>query len=174
MTRLHWLMAAALVVAAGLALFGDKTADTGIAEPVTRAPVPMLAGSATPRPVAPVVGAILVLQPRQALIGGAGSGKPDALFGSQSWMPPPPPPVVVKPLPAPPPQAPPLPFTYLGKKMEDGRWEVFLARGEQTFIVHEQSVIDGVYRIEAITPPQMSITYLPLRHIQTLTIGGMN
>jgi hypothetical protein len=34
--------------------------------------------------------------------------------------------------------APPLPFAYLGKKLEGGQWEVYLGRGEEVlFIVRE-------------------------------------
>ncbi|MDP9109696.1 MAG: hypothetical protein M3N23_11605, partial [Pseudomonadota bacterium] len=114
------------------------------------------------------------LIPRAALIGGARAGKSDALFASQNWEPPPPPPAPPsKPSPAPPPAPPALPFTFLGKQLQDGVWQVFLARGDDTFIVHEHSVIDGAYRIDAIVPPQLSLTYLPMKHMQTLFIGGI-
>lgn len=176
----HILLAAALVIAAWLAAFGDKTPDTDIAEPVVRAAAPAVAASSAHSvPVAASTRAasakrepmILELQARETLIGGASADKrADALFASQSWTPPPPPPP--KPAPPPPPTAPPLPFTYLGKKAEDGIWEVYLSRGDQTLIVRAQNVIDGVYRVESIQPPTMSFTYLPLNQMQTLTIGG--
>lgn len=95
---------------------------------------------------------------------------PETLFGSQSWTPPPAPPRQAAA--PPPPTAPPLPFTYLGKKSEDNQWEIYLARGSDTFIVREQTVIEGRYRIDAIKPPTLTVTYLPLNQVQTLTIGG--
>jgi hypothetical protein len=164
----HLILAAGLAVAAWLSFFSDNTPTEDIAEPVVRAPatvasVPEKKGK--PEPV------ILALQPRETLIGGASVDKQaQGLFDSQSWTPPPPPPP--KPAPPPPPTAPPLPFVYLGKKTEDGVWEVYLARGEQTFIVRANSVIDGAYRVASITPPILSLTYLPLNQMQTITIGG--
>lgn len=174
MTARRILLVAALAIAAWLALFGDKTPSDSIAEPVVHAAAhatqdksPAQADKSPHEPV------ILALQPRDTLIGGASADKPaNGLFDSQSWTPPPPPPP--KPAPPPPPTAPPLPFTYLGKKIEDGVWEVYLSQGEQTLIVRAQSTIDGLYRVESIQPPTLSLTYLPLKQTQTLTIGEAN
>ncbi len=94
----------------------------------------------------------------------------EALFDSQTWDRPPPPPP--KPGPPPPPVAPPLPYVVIGKKLEDQAWEVYLTRGEQTFIAREKLVIEGQYRVDSIKPPTMTLTYLPLNQTQTLTIGG--
>lgn len=117
---------------------------------------------------------ILRLKSRDTFIGESDKHRQGAhpLFTSQTWTPPPPPPS--KPLPPPPPTAPSLPFTYLGKKIEDGVWEIYLARGEHTFIVREKSVIDGTYRIDSIKPPALTLTYLPLNQSQALTIGGID
>ena len=170
----HIIMTAGLAIAAWLAFFGDKTSPTEIAEPIIRSSEPAaLPVVTTAPPIANVEqeSIILALQPRDTLIGGAQIEKPYAgLFGSQTWAPPPPPPP--KPLPPPPPTAPPLPFTYLGKKLEDGAWEVYLARNDKTFIVNAQTIIEGTYRVDAIKPPTLSLTYLPLNQVQTLTIGG--
>jgi hypothetical protein len=65
-----------------------------------------------------------------------------------------------------------LPFTYIGKQSSDGRWEVFLSRGDDTLIVHEQTIIDGGYRVESIAPPTMTLVYLPTKLVQTLDIGS--
>ena len=96
--------------------------------------------------------------------------RPDKLFGAHSWTPPPPPPP--PPLPPPPPTAPPLPFTYIGKKLEDGRWEIYLAQGNEILIVHDKEQILNMYQIESIKPPNMVLTYLPLKQSQTLSIGA--
>jgi hypothetical protein len=175
------VLAGGVGVAAWLALFGDKTPVATIAEPVTRTGAKAPAIQATPRPVpmpekaiaakATSAPDILALRAREELIGGAhAASTANALFASQNWNPPPPP--SVKPAPPPPPSAPPLPFTYLGKKVEDGAWEVYVARGDQTYILREQSVIDGAYRVDSIKPPTLSVMYMPLNQIQTLTIGG--
>jgi hypothetical protein len=119
--------------------------------------------------------AILALVPRDVLIGDAdgafnqgqnGAGP----FAHQDWTPPPPPPAA--PPPPPPPTAPPLPFTFLGKSVGDGAWEIYLARGDRTYVVRDKgAVIDGTYRVDAIAPPVLTLTYLPLNQVQQLNIG---
>jgi len=116
--------------------------------------------------------------PRDALIGESGTlfgqGQNGAgPFAHQDWTPPPPPPQPAPPPPPPPPPtAPPLPFTFIGKSVSDGVWEVYLARGARTYVVREKgAVIDGTYRVDAITPPVLTLTYLPLNQVQQLNIG---
>ena len=91
------------------------------------------------------------------------------LFEAKSWYVPPPPP---KPLPPPPPSAPPLPFVYMGKLIEDGRMTVYLTRQERNYVVKAGDTIDGMYRVEEVTPRMMTLVYLPLNIKQTLMIGG--
>lgn len=166
----HVLMGMALLAAAGLAAFGDKSPDAEVAEAVER-PVPARAPAAQ-RGAQPKAGAaILRLQPRETLIGKVAAGDGD-LFGRQDWTPPPPPPP--KPAPPPPPVAPPLPFTFIGKSLEEGRWEVYLATGERTHIATEGGTLDGAWRVERIAPPLMTLTYLPLNQVQQLNIGAFD
>jgi len=185
----HAILALALVGAALLAAFGDRAPQGDIAEPVER-PVAKaaLVRTAVPAPV-PVVPAakagdapagqpILALVPRDTLIGDGdaafGQGQNGAgPFGRQDWTPPPPPPPPPQPAPPPPPPtAPPLPFTFIGKSVGDGAWEVYLARGDRTYVVREKgAVIDGTYRVESIAPPVLTLTYLPLNQVQQLNIG---
>ncbi len=40
-----------------------------------------------------------------------------------------------------------------------------------TYIVQTKMVVDGAYRVDAITPPVLSLTYLPLNQVQQLNIG---
>ena len=70
--------------------------------------------------------------------------------------------------------APPLPFTYLGKAAENGHWEVFLAIRDKTYVVRDKMVIDGIYRVDAIAPPNLTLTYLPLNQVQQLNIGVLD
>ncbi|WP_382174774.1 hypothetical protein [Hydrogenophaga luteola] len=68
--------------------------------------------------------------------------------------------------------APPLPFSFLGKKAEGGAWEVYLARGDLSYIVREGTTFAEVYRVESIRPPEMTLTYLPLEQTQVMNIGA--
>jgi hypothetical protein len=180
------VLGAALVGAALLVLFGDRTPDTEVAEAVERAPNPH---AATPVPAtAPSTvrasaaagstsnanssSPILALVPRETLIGDSDTQFRQAengVFGRQDWTPPPPPPAPAAP--PPPPSAPPLPFTFIGKSVADGTWEVYLARGDRTYVVRDKALIDGTYRVDAIAPPVLTLTYLPLNQVQQLNIG---
>jgi hypothetical protein len=180
----HALLGVALAGAAGLVLFGDRTpaGESIVVEAAPRAPA--RAPAAVPRSAQPPAQAtaprqqILALVPRDELIGeadtrmgqdGNGGG---AVFGHQDWTPPPPPPPPPQPAPPPPPpQAPPLPYTFIGKAVADGAWEVYLGRGDQTYVVRAHTVIDGMYRVDAIAPPVLTLTYLPLNQVQQLNIG---
>ena len=166
----HIAMAVALLLAAGLVIFGDRTPEDAVAEPVERAARLPAQGARADREkdAAP---AILRLLPRETLIGGDDRFGQEGrtVFGRQDWTPPPPPPA---PAPAPPPpSAPPLPFTFIGKSLQDGVWQVYLARGDRTYLVRDKEVIDGTYRVDAIKPPVLTLTYLPLDKVQQLNIG---
>lgn len=189
----HMALGAALLGAAALVLFGDRAPDDGVAEAVVRPAAQSAPASATaataPPPAAVLVPTadpqradtgkrqpILALVPRDVLIAdndsGFGQAPSGAVFGSQSWVPPPPPPAAAQPAPPPPPpMAPPLPFTFIGKSVGDGVWEVYLARGDRTYTARTNEVIDGTYRVDAIAPPILRLTYLPLNQVQQLNIG---
>lgn len=176
--RTWWVLLPMLGLALWLALWGDKT------------PVPHPAGSAARPPTPPVPAAptqaaaqqpataalqptpeptVAALVPRSLLFPSVGGSKPSRdLFAPRSWAPLPsaPPPAA-----APAPTAPPLPFTYLGKQLEGATWQVFLARADQTFVVSAGSTIDGLYRIDAVRPPTLALTYLPLGQAQNMSIG---
>lgn len=170
----HVAMAVALVAAAGLVVFGDNTPEDVVAEPVERAQAPAAAPSSETRAVPDKDKhvAILRLVPREVLIGDSDdrfNGDGNEVFARQDWTPPPPPPAPAPP--PPPPSAPPLPFTFIGKSLQDGVWEIYLARGDRTHLVRENTVIDGMYRVDAIKPPVLTLTYLPLNQVQQLNIG---
>ena len=96
------------------------------------------------------------------------------VFASKSWYTPPPPPPPGKPVPPPAPVAPPLPFTYVGKLVEEGKLTVFLAIQDRNYTVKEGDVIDGTYHVDELKAPVMTLTYLPLKIQQTLQIGEVN
>ncbi|MGI4842755.1 MAG: hypothetical protein ACRYF7_05525 [Janthinobacterium lividum] len=173
----HIAMGVALVGAAVLAVFGDNSPEDVVAEPVERARTPA-SSAAAPDPQARPDRqsennvAILRLVPREVLIGDSDdrfNGGENGVFARQDWTPPPPPPAPAPP--PPPPSAPPLPFTFIGKSLQDGVWEIYLARGDRTHLVRENTVIDGMYRVDAIRPPVLTLTYLPLNQVQQLNIG---
>lgn len=171
MTPRHLVMGAAVLLAAGLLIFGDNKPESDVAEAVERS-APQAVVTRTSTVAAPAEPAILRLAARDTLIGdddafGAG------VFGSQNLNPPPAAAPVdnTPPPPPPPPSAPPLPFVYIGKAVDEGAWEVFLARGDKTYIVRNKMVIDGVYRVDAIAPPTLTLTYLPLNQVQQINIG---
>lgn len=87
------------------------------------------------------------------------------LFPSQTWQPPPPPPSRPKP-----PEAPPLPYTYLGQLAEEGGITLFLGRQQRALVVRAGDILDGSYRIDAVTPQRALITYLPLDIQQSLNL----
>lgn len=158
-------LAAALAGAGALFLFGDNTPSSSIAEPVVRSAKPAAARAPTQAP------ALLSVRKRDAA-----AVDDAAVFASTSWTPVAP---VVrtqsKPAesdPPPAPQAPALPYSYLGKAFSEGQWQVFLARGNQTYIAATQTILDNQYRVDAIAPPLMTLTYLPLNQAQQLQIGS--
>lgn len=107
---------------------------------------------------------ILPIRPREA------AGNIDDAFAPRDWRPPPPPP---------PPQpvrqavvAPPLPYTVIGKQLEDGVWHVFLRADARILVVKSLDTIDDAYRVEEIRPPVMTLTHLPTQQRLSVTIGG--
>lgn len=179
--RRWWLWLPLLGLAGWLAVFGDRSADgkaaamsgparlAATAEPISASllvSTPKTAAGAAPE-------AIETLVRREEWVAAAPADATSArrdLFSTRNWNPPPPPPPVA-PVSEAAPVAPPLPFAFLGKKLEGDTWEVYLSRGEQTFIIREGLTLDGTYRVDKIAPPSLTLTYLPLAQSQTLMIG---
>ena len=72
------------------------------------------------------------------------------------------------------PAAPPLPFRYVGKMIEDGKLAVFLSRGEDSYSIHAGQKIAGEYRVDKVTETKVVFTYLPLKTKQILDIPAVN
>jgi hypothetical protein len=92
-------------------------------------------------------------------------------FEPRSWAPPPP---KINLPPPPPPQAPPLPYTYIGKMVEEGQTVVFLTRQERNYAVRSGDKLDNIYQVDDIKSNVMLLTYLPLNLQQSLMIGSTN
>jgi hypothetical protein len=167
--RRWWLWLPLLAVSAWLAFQQPTPTATDIVQPRARAQDPRT----LPRDPIGADEPLLALQDRQQWP----LTRPDQeqpttdLFARRSWTPPPKPVAAVKPPPPPPPMAPPLPFSFLGKKSEAGAWEVYLARGDLSYIVREGTTFAEVYRVEHVKPPEMTLIYLPLEQTQVMNIG---
>ena len=81
--------------------------------------------------------------------------------------------VEVKPLLPPEPTAPPLPFIYIGKYIEDNQLVVFLGYRGNNLLVKAGDIIQQTYKIETINPPVLTLTYLPMNIRQTIQIGEL-
>lgn len=156
----------ALLVAAGLAIFGNRSPTPDIAQPTRLASIASPATqqrASTSQRIADEQ--LLVLLPR----GGASmklAPSPLAMFGHKSWAPPPPAPVRVVEKPT----APPMPYQYVGKKWEDGQWTIFLAKEDVTLLVKVGDVLEDTYRVQSIDATRLTLSYLPLKEEQTIAI----
>lgn len=71
------------------------------------------------------------------------------------------------------PAAPPLPFQYFGKLIENGKLEVFVMRG-QDLLSLAPGLNLGDYRVDQVTERSISFTYLPMKTKQTLDLPAVN
>lgn len=122
-------------------------------------------GALSSRAASASVGPILAIQGREAY---QQTGS-DVFPSVTPALPPAAPPAVVE---TPKPTAPALPFTVIGKKQDGDQWEIFLARGDQTWVASVGSQLGADYRVAAINATQMTLVYLPLQETQTLPIGA--
>ena len=72
------------------------------------------------------------------------------------------------------PQAPANPYSYAGKVVEDGQVMVFLTDGTNNHVVKAGDVIDGVWKVLAIRPPQLILKYVPLKTEVNIEIGVLS
>ena len=68
------------------------------------------------------------------------------------------------------PEAPELPFRYMGKVIEDGKLEILLLRGDEHFSVAAGEKIGDQYRLDKVSASSLTFTYLPMKKKQTLEI----
>ncbi|MFA6072300.1 MAG: hypothetical protein WC810_27370 [Janthinobacterium sp.] len=174
----HYLLLIFLLASLWLAIFADKNPDSSLSDVQTNHPKTAKTvvlkekrelKKFNEKTEELAVGRLLA---RSSLIGQDANKSRPEFFSALSWTPPAPPTPLVPPPRPPAPVVPPLPFQFVGKKIEDGVMEVYLAAGEKTYIVQNQSIIDNLYRVDSIRPPIMTLTYLPLKQVQTLVIGS--
>lgn len=162
----HGVLGAALLVSAGLVLWGGPPPGQEIAEAVERP-----AGQSASR-LAPEAAAIdpadtlLEIQDRTPPKGAVRRAGPGDLFRAQSWASNS---STALQLPSKP-QAPVLPFTYVGWQAEGNRTVVFLAAGEDTYVVRAGDVLQEKYRVERVDASAVTFLYLPLQEVQILPL----
>lgn len=172
MRRRHVILLLGLASAGAVAAFGDRTLTSTLSAAATekKVPEPILreSGKVSGRSRITAEAPVDSIQTLVRRDHGSPKEEPngsEGLFASRSWVPPPP---------AAPPQekptAPPLSFVYLGKVQEQGNWKVFLGREDSTWVLKTGDQLGDAYRVESITPPTMTLRYLPLNEPQTLSI----
>ena len=102
-------------------------------------------------------------------------------FAPRRWeapAPPAPAPVAPAPVvaaePVAPPGPPPLPFQFVGQMNDSAEQVVYLARGEQALLAHTGDVLEGTYKVLAITPLQIEFEHLPTGQKQALVFPSRN
>lgn len=157
----------ALVLTLALVLWMSRTPDEAPSgTPGSGAPARSATPSAsTPPALAPPAGEPIASLKLGRGESPAGPGEIRDLFGEQRWVKPP------SSTDSGPPQAPPLPFTYLGKLIDQGRVTLYLADAERNLVVHQGEVINGTYRVKSISPVAVTFIYIPMNQPQILAIG---
>ena len=158
--RLWPLLLAALAVA-GVAWWlavGQPHESAVIAPPPTIAQAPPARAPAAPEsPAAPA--------------------EPPDIFALRTWeeaeLPTASPSAEEAPVAAAPPEAPPLPFRYLGKVEEPGQTPVvFLVRDNLVLAVRPGDTIDRAYRVVRLNKDKVLFLYRPLKIEQALSMGA--
>lgn len=140
----HLILAAALGATLLLVWLGNEEGET--AEIVAAVERP--AGQSTPAPISPANAAGQERMHDSAI----------DLFAAHDWNPPPPP-VEVKPAK---PEAPPLPYRYLGRWEENGVLTLILGHGDLSIPARSGQTLDGQWRIDRISARRIDFTFLPL------------
>jgi len=91
-----------------------------------------------------------------------------ALFGTQSWQPLAP---KVGAAPAAP-AVPAMPYRFAGKLLQEGRLQIFLAKGDEVVPIRQGETLDGAYRVESIGEAQITLLYLPLKRKETIPVSS--
>jgi hypothetical protein len=154
------IMLPVLLIAAYLAFFGDKTPNNGVAEPVARPATRAINEQPTNVAAAPAAeehdsqsrDGIARLATRDALKTELASHDDADIFALALSEAPP-----TKPTVAPPPPPPPVPFVFVGKKYEDGKWTVFFEHDNRISIAQEGSTVEG-FHVDAIRPNEIELT----------------
>ena len=150
-------MPAILLVVGGVALTGLLTRESGVDEPVGTQTTPAVATERKPMPQPESLPA--PAHDTWVPGGREKSRRTEARSESQSAAPAPP-------------QAPLVPYAYVGKGSDArGRFAV-LSRDDRIYMVRFADVVDGAYRVESIGEDRVLLTYLALGTRETLLLSG--
>jgi hypothetical protein len=79
--------------------------------------------------------------------------------------------IATTPPPPPVPMAPPFPYTFMGRMVENDTTTLFLTKQDQSYSVKLNGVLENNYRVDKIDNDQVIFTYLPLNTQQVMYIG---
>jgi hypothetical protein len=97
------------------------------------------------------------------------------LFRYVSFQPPAPNALPPQPPPPPKPSTPAFPYQYFGRIVDvDGRTVTYLARGNSLVPIQSKQLLDGVFRIDAVTETQIVVTYVPLEEKISIAVQSGN
>ena len=68
--------------------------------------------------------------------------------------------------------APPMPYRFAGRVQKDGEEEFLLSKGDLIFAVKEGDTIDGAYKVVAVKPDRIELTYLPLGTAERIAVAS--
>jgi hypothetical protein len=175
MTPARKRIAIAVVVLGG-ALIAERVIElSGADEPVVEAAAPRRVRSAAAAAEGQGGDTALRLDRlddrQRTLLASAQSAKAvqPPLFKEVDWTPPAP---REPSTPPPKPVAPPFPYAYMGKLLEDGVTTAFFTKGNRVIPVKAGDTVDAVFRVDQMTSQQMKLTYLPLNETLVLALGG--
>lgn len=73
-----------------------------------------------------------------------------------------------------PPGPPPLPFRFVGQMNDTAQQVVYLSVGEQALLARAGEVLEGTYKVLAITPVQIEFEHIPTGQKQALVFPPRN
>ena len=171
-TRLRWSVLLTALAATVLAIAYPVIEPVAVAAPSRTAIVTTVARQAPMDAV-----------PRVAVLRGTWEPLLSDPFAPRGWNAPQPAPVIPT-LIAPEPQMPivataptgppPLPFQFVGQMNDSTDQVVYLARGEQALLARPGEVLEGTYKVLAITALQIEFEHLPTGHKQALVFPSRN
>jgi hypothetical protein len=151
-----------------LALAGGAVALAAILAPPPE-PMRVLDAPVAPKAFATTPAVPAAALPERETIGRARG----EVFAQRSWAPPQPPAAKAAAVaPPPPPQAPAMPYRVAGKVVYEGGAHVVLAKGDQILWVREGETLGDGYRVDAITPDRVTLTYMPLGVAQYIAVAS--
>lgn len=164
--RRRWAIWTTLLIGSGLAAFGTGDDGVDLVEPTSKAQPGALA---TPRETSGGNVALHILDSRAMSSQAAGNPFAAPLTPADP-LPVYTEPVVIETYEEPVPQAPPMPFRVIGILQSGPRWLIQIERAGEQIVAAKGETIDDVYRVEALSEGEVTITYLPFGERQVVPL----